>query len=148
MTTFAQRISVLSITALCLVLQVPEVHARGGGGCVEQGTTILTPAGPVAIEQLKTGGIVLGASGFSVVPVTIRSIMQVQPDEYYELTANNATLRLTAEHPVEIASGVFRMASHLRQGDAVILHESGRTVSGVLSSIVHVKGSKPARPAF
>lgn len=144
MMTSVRRITVLSALALCLHLQAAVLHARGGGGCVEQGTPVLTPAGPVAIERLRPGDTVLGVSGDALLPVTVRSVMQVQPDEYFELTVNGVLLRVTSEHPVETASGVFRMASHLRQGDAVILREGRRTVSAAVSSVTRVRNSKPA----
>ena len=37
MATIDQRITILFAALLCLVLRPPELHARGGGGCVEQG---------------------------------------------------------------------------------------------------------------
>ena len=71
----------------------PELHARGGGGCVEQGTHVLTPSGPVPIERLKTGDTVLGVDRQTLLPVTVRSLMQVQPEEYLELSVNGRFLR-------------------------------------------------------
>ena len=119
MTTLAQRIILLSALVLSLSLPAPELHARGGGGCVEQGTQVLTPSGPVPIERLKPGDTVLGADRKTILPVTVRSLMQVQPGEYLELSVNGRILRVTDEHPIETAPGVFRSASHLRQGDRI-----------------------------
>jgi predicted lipid-binding transport protein (Tim44 family) len=141
MKTIILRILFLAILALW---PAAFADARGGGGCVEQGTSVLTPSGPVAVEQLKAGDSVIGVKGDALVPVTVRSIMQVRPDEYYELVADGRILRVTAEHPVETASGVFRMASYLEPGDDIILQEGGRSISVPLSSISRIKGSKPA----
>ena len=144
MTTIAQRIIVLSAFVLGSSLFAPESHARGGGGCVEQGTHVLTPSGPVPIERLKTGDTVLGVDRQMLRPVTVRSLMQVRPEEYVELSVNGRFLRLTSEHPVETAPGVFRNASRLRQGDKVILHEDGLIADAAIVSIRRVQNSKPA----
>ena len=134
---------ILFLIALALWPAAPA-SARGGGGCVEEGTAVLTPSGPVPIERLKPGDTVLGIDQTAVRPVTVRSVMQVQPDEYVELTVRGRTLRVTPEHPVGTAPGVFRMASRLREGDAVVLREGDETVSAALSSLVRVRGRKPA----
>jgi hypothetical protein len=70
--------------------------------------------------------------------------MEVQPEEYIELSVNGRILRVTADHPVETAAGVFRTASHLKQGDAVIVHEDGRTTASSITTIARVLSSKPA----
>ena len=144
MTTIAQRIIVLSALVLSLSLPAPELHARGGGGCVEQGTQVLTPSGPVPIERLKPGDTVLGVDRQTLLPVTVRSIMRVQPDEYLEISVSGRVLRVTAEHPIETAPGVFRIASRLRQGDRIILHEDGHVAGATIASLRHVQSSKPA----
>jgi predicted lipid-binding transport protein (Tim44 family)/uncharacterized membrane protein YgcG len=144
MTTIAQRTIILLAALLCLVLRSPELHARGGGGCVEQGTPILTPSGPVPIERLKPGDVVLGVDRQAVLPVVVRSVVQVQPEEYYELNANGRVLRLTAEHPVETDAGVFRMVSRLKTGDRVFFHDDGRITAASIGSIARIHNSSPA----
>lgn len=135
---------ILPAVLLCSLLLSPAAHARGGGGCVEQGTTILTPSGPVPIEQLKAGDVVLGVDRQAVLPVVVRSVLQVQPEEYYELSVNGRVLRLTAEHPVETGPGVFRMAARLKRGDTVLLHEDGRIASASIKSLARISNSTPA----
>lgn len=144
MMTIVQRIIVLLITLFCSGAWAPELHARGGGGCVEQGTHVLTPSGPVPIERLKPGDTVLGVDRQTLLPVTVRSLMRVQPEEYLELSVNGRLLRVTAEHPIETAPGVFWTASRLKQGDTVIVHEEGRMVSASITSISRVRSSAPA----
>ena len=141
MATIDQRITILFAALLCLVLRPPELHARGGGGCVEQGTPILTPSGPVPIERLKAGDVVLGVDRQAVLPVVVRSVMQVQPEEYFELNANGRVVRLTAEHPVETDAGVFRMVSHLKKGDRVFFHDDGRITEASIGSIARIHNS-------
>ena len=53
-------------------LSAPTLFARGGGGCLEEGTPILTPTGPVPIERLRPGDAVLtGAAGMAR-PATVQ----------------------------------------------------------------------------
>jgi len=144
MMTIVQRIIVLLISLLCFGAWAPELHARGGGGCVEQGTQVLTPSGQVPIERLKPGDTVLGVDRQTLRPVIVRSLMEVQPEEYLELSMNGRIMRLTSEHPVETAPGVFRIASRLKQGDRVILHEDGHVADAAIASIRSVQSSKTA----
>jgi len=144
MMTIVQRIIVLLISLLCFGAWAPELLARGGGGCVEQGTQVLTPSGQVPIERLKPGDTVLGVDRKTLRPVTVRSLMKVQPEEYLELSVDGRILRLTSEHPVETAPGVFRIASRLEQGDRVVLHEVGHVADAAIASIRSVQSSKPA----
>lgn len=49
----------VALAALLLVLMSSLAACpRGGGGCIEQGTPILTPSGAVPIERLQSGDIV------------------------------------------------------------------------------------------
>ncbi|MEK6742235.1 MAG: polymorphic toxin-type HINT domain-containing protein [Nitrospirota bacterium] len=144
MMIIVQRIIVLLIALLCSGAWTAELHARGGGGCVEQGTQVLSPAGPVPIERLKPGDTVLGVDRQMILPVTVRSLMEVRPEEYIELSVNGRLLRVTAEHPIETAPGVFRTASSLKRGDPVMLHEGGRCVTASITSSKRVLSSTPA----
>ncbi len=84
---------------LGLLLGVATAWARGGGGCFEEGTLILTLHGEVPIEQLRVGDDVIGGR--------VEAIICVEPEEYLEIGNG---VRVTAEHPFQVAPGVFRMA--------------------------------------
>ena len=144
MMTIVRRIIVLLIVLFCFAVRIPELYARGGGGCIEQGTPVLTPAGPVPIERLKPGDLVLGMDRQELLPVTVRSLMQVRPGAYLEISVNGRVLRVTAEHPIETAPGVFRWASRLQPSDSIILYANGRTFSAPIASITAVRSNKPA----
>ena len=87
---------------IALLLNAPAIWARGGGGCFEQGTPVLTPSGEVPIETLHVGDLVIGGR--------VEAITCVEPDEYIEIGNG---VRVTVEHPFQVAPGVFRMADRV-----------------------------------
>ena len=87
---------------IALLLNATAAWARGGGGCFERGTLVLTPYGVVPIETLQVGDLVIGGR--------VEAITRVEPDEYLEVGNG---VRVTAEHPFQIAPGVFRTADHV-----------------------------------
>ncbi len=121
---------------LASFLAATGLWARGGGGCFEQGTLIDTPAGPVPIETLRVGGRVIGVVDGRQQSVVVQAVMEVQPDEYFEVVVGGKALHVTAEHPFEVGRGVFRMADHLRVGDALW--------TGSVSAIRRVAALHPA----
>lgn len=137
--------SLLSILAFfCLIAAITPAYARGGGGCVEQGTAIATPSGPITIEQLKPGDLVWAVSRGKTVEAVVQSTTEVEADEYCELNAGGKTLRVTGEHPVEIAPGVFKMASFIRAGQPVCLVEQGGIKSANVKTAARSRGQLPA----
>jgi predicted lipid-binding transport protein (Tim44 family) len=87
------------------------VHNKGG--CFPAGTPISTPAGTVAIENLRPGDIVMtGQGGTTVVQATF-----VTKSRVLTLLTDHGTLRTTAEHPLFCADGRFRLAGELSRGD-------------------------------
>ena len=83
-----------------LGLAATVVLGRGGGGCFEAGTPIQTPHGPIRIEALRVGDEVTGGR--------VVAITKILPPEYLELPDG---VRVTAEHPFQIAPGVFQIAA-------------------------------------
>lgn len=97
-----------------LGLAATAAFARGGGGCFEEGTLILTPTGDVPIEQLRVGDSVCAlADDGQLQPATVRAITRVEPAEYLEVPGG---VRVTAEHPFQTAPGVFREAGYVFVG--------------------------------
>ncbi len=94
------RIALLVL--LAAVLSAVPAWARGGGGCFEEGTPVLTPTGEVLIEQLCVGDEVIGGR--------VEALTRVEPTEYLELPGG---IHVTAEHPFEIAPGIFRTAERV-----------------------------------
>jgi predicted lipid-binding transport protein (Tim44 family) len=92
----------LTAITLALCLAATSALARGGGGCFEEGTPVLTPTGEVPIEQLHVGDAVVGGH--------VVAITRVEPLEYLEVSPG---VRVTAEHPFQIAPGIFRTADRV-----------------------------------
>jgi predicted lipid-binding transport protein (Tim44 family) len=137
--------SLISIIAVLWLLAIsPFIYARGGGGCIESGSLIMTPSGNLAVEQLKPGDKVVSLSGNSLVESRVEAAYSVNPDEYFELIIDGRTLRLTSEHPVEISPGVFRMASFLKTADKIYIQEKNLTKDAFIQSVKRVPAVKSA----
>src|SRR5262249_37595317 len=120
---------------LILFLSPGAALARGGGGCLARGTPILTPSGPVPIEKLHPGDGVWTVCQGQLKIGTVQASMQVEANDILELTVAGRTLRITPEHPIEIGSGTFRLASWLKPGDMIHIWEGNRINSAALTSI-------------
>jgi predicted lipid-binding transport protein (Tim44 family) len=117
---------------------------RGGGGCLEKGSSVLTPSGPVAVEYLNPGDSVCSFSDGSIIAAKVQAVIDVAAEEYCEISIGGNVLRLTAEHPVATAAGVFRIASALRPGDRVLMADRNSVTSGVVKSVRQVPAGKRA----
>ncbi|HBZ56552.1 MAG TPA: hypothetical protein DEO88_14195, partial [Syntrophobacteraceae bacterium] len=134
-----------ALAALLFVLMTPfAAWSRGGGGCIEQGTPILTPAGPVAIERLQAGDTVWNLTTGRPREATVRSLSVVDPERYIEISAGHTRLRVTEEHPLMVALGEYRMARELQKGDRVYLTGQDGIRPYRIDSIRSVPGDRPA----
>ena len=129
---------------LCALLAVSIAWGRGGGGCLEEGTLIATPAGQVPIEQLAQGDAVWTVVAGELQPATIQATVKVDPAEYVEIAAAGRILRVTAEHPLQINPGVFRVAANLRPGDTLCLRETNQFRTAQIDAVTRVKAAHPA----
>jgi predicted lipid-binding transport protein (Tim44 family) len=122
---FARIHRLLAVAVACITASIAQ--ARGGGGCLERGTLVDTPRGPVAVEQLRIGDTVWGIWDGMRTPVAVEATYEVHPDSYVELTAGGTTLRVTPEHPIEVAPGVFVRADRLLAQTTLLFSGEGRT---------------------
>ena len=132
------------IFLLAGLLTALTAWGRGGGGCLEEGTLIDTPSGPVAVEQLKAGATVWAVVDGQKQPAKVQATSRVEPDDYIEISVGSRTLRVTAEHPLQTGLGTFRVASGLRPGDALFLEASNCLNCVAIETIARVRAARPA----
>lgn len=132
----------ITIISVCLV--PPLSWARGGGGCLVEGTQILTPKGVVAIEQLEKGDFVWSLIGGKFQKAEVQELTKVQPGEYLEISITGARLEVTPEHPMMVAHGEYRLAGLVRAGDTVPLARDGRLDVAKIQSVRRIAAKKPA----
>lgn len=117
-----------------------SLQARGGGGCVAEGTLIDTPNGPRAIESLQVGDAVWSQVAGQRVGAQVQAVYQVAPAEFIELTTSDTTLLVTAEHPVQTDTGVFVRADHLAEATNLFTP----TARTPLTRFRHLAADRPA----
>lgn len=124
------------IAFLLLVLVFPcSVLARGGGGCLARGTPILTPRGPIFIERLQPGDSVWTIRDDQLHPGIVQARIEVEADEFLELSIAGRTLQVTSEHPFQVAPGTFRLARFLKPGNSLYICQDGQICRTRLTSI-------------
>ncbi|MBI5603870.1 MAG: TIM44-like domain-containing protein [Deltaproteobacteria bacterium] len=135
----------VGMAGLLFLLICPDFSwARGGGGCLEEGTLVRTLKGSMAIEKLKVGDLVWGVAGGRLREAKVRAVMQVQPEEYLEISAGGALLRVTPEHPVMAAPGEFHLTGRLLPGDRVFLFQNRDIKDAPVHSIRRLPARRPA----
>ncbi len=139
-----KKLTAFAIICLWVITINGTVWARGGGGCLEQGTAILTPKGPTPIEELVPGDSIYSVIDNQLCLAKVQTSVQVYPEQYVEILFGEHKIRATSEHPFQIAPGTFRMASDLKAGDTIYLLENGQLENIPISSISEVKAELPA----
>jgi predicted lipid-binding transport protein (Tim44 family) len=133
------------MTGLLLLLFSPDFSwARGGGGCLEEGTPVWTPRGPVPIEKVAAGDQVWGLTGGRFQGVTVQTVTRVRPEEFLEISAGGARLRITPEHPVMVGPGVYRQAGRLLPGETVFQVRHGVPAPVPVQSLRRLASRRPA----
>jgi hypothetical protein len=130
---------------MLLLLLAPALSwARGGGGCLAEGTPILTPAGPIPIEKLKAGDRVISIAGGKAQLGRVLTQMKVQSDEVWEVAIPGAKLRITSEHPVMIGPGEYLLAKLLKSGDKIHVLQKEHLALTAVQSIRPIRGKQLA----
>ena len=113
------------------------------GFCVARGTSIATPEGDVAVENLHAGQQVWSydEAKNSLTPASVMGVFASTTDETLLV---NERLRLTAEHPVFVerdGTSAWRLAAALRIGDRLLDRQlqpvrvtSLKTISGEIET--------------
>jgi predicted lipid-binding transport protein (Tim44 family) len=137
--------SVIGCMAIWLALIAPVTSwGRGGGGCLVEGTQILTPNGAVPVEMLRTGDSIVNVTEGGFRESRIRAITAVETEQYLEITAGRAKVEATAEHPMMVAKGEFRVAGRLRVGDAAWVADEGKLEAFRIQNVHRVTARRRA----
>jgi len=138
--------TILGLALALAVLPAGQALARGGGGCLEEGTPVLTPHGYVPIERLSPGDVVLAPAGGAMREATVQACLRVQPEEYLELEFDGGRLRVTPEHPLAAGEkpGVYRTASALAPGDGLRRWDGEKLAPARLRAVRSVRADRPA----
>jgi predicted lipid-binding transport protein (Tim44 family) len=121
-----------------------SAYARGGGGCLEEGTLVQTEQGLAPIERLTVGQVLPALTERGLTRATVQALIQVQPRQYIEILADGRSIRATPEHPFMVAPGVFRQAGSLRAGENVYLCDGRQTTAVPITSIRALPATRPA----
>ena len=133
------------VSILILFLGPVSSWARGGGGCIVEGTPVLTPNGDVAIERLKRGDSVWSVKEGRLREARVQGLTRVQPEEVLEVLTADARLEVTSEHPLMVAPGEYRLAGHLKAGDIIYVAHAGWLEE---AAIVTVRRKEAKQPAY
>ncbi|MFH0789576.1 MAG: TIM44-like domain-containing protein [Pseudomonadota bacterium] len=135
----------VGLAGLLLLLLCPVLSwARGGGGCLEEGTLVRTLKGSVAIEKLKAGDLIWSVVRGRLQKAEVQAVRQVQPEEYLEITAGGARLRVTPEHPLMVAPGEYHLTGEFLVGDTVFLARQEKILDVPVYSIRSLPAKLPA----
>ncbi len=107
------------------------------------GTLIKIPVGSVKIEDLKVGDIVTSFKENNILDSRIRKIFKYQRDFYYSLIAGDYSVKASAEHPLYIGGGVFKVISKLKAGDTVYVLKNNALVKKTVTSNTRIDKSTP-----
>jgi predicted lipid-binding transport protein (Tim44 family) len=135
---------VLQLSVIGILLLPSLSWARAGGGCLVEGTPVLTPVGPVAIEKLRVGDRVWSYQEGRLRESQVLVQTGIVAREILEISAGAETLRLTPEHPVATGSGEYRMANRLKTGDTILLVRDGALESAPIQSLRHIAATRQA----
>lgn len=101
--------------------------------CLRAGTLVETDAGPVPIERIQRGDLVLTREGYK--PVTEAGVTNWRATVYTVKFSDGRALTGTANHPVFVHGAGFVPLGQLRKGDAVLVcDESKPSFSTALNS--------------
>lgn len=101
-------------------------------GCASfvAGTPVLTPAGPVPIEQVTIGQSVLSRNerGFADAPQSVAKTFNRNVDHFYRLVTEFDALSVTDEHPLWLQGQGWTPVMDLKRGDIVATASGDVTV--------------------
>jgi predicted lipid-binding transport protein (Tim44 family)/3-dehydroquinate synthase class II len=139
-----RKVFAWAVMVLLIFIVPTSSWARGGGGCLAEGTRVETPNESVAIERLKPGDFVLSLVNGHLRTSLVQAVSAVRPEEFIEISAHGTKVRVTPEHPVRVAPGEFRFAGWLRAGDTVFTRREEKIVASAVESVARIAAKRPA----
>jgi hypothetical protein len=105
-------------------------------GCFPAGTAIATPDGPLPIETIRPGDLVIlvGADGTST-SGPVNSVFQTC-NRLVEIQTASGNLLTTETQPLCLHGGGFRHASELAEGDLIWRWEDGKRLPARVLAVV------------
>lgn len=128
---------------ICLCFSVNS-WSRGGGGCLEQGTLISTPASMERIENLKKGDVVYSRDQNKEQIATVVATTQVEPESYIEIKLPTQLIHVTKEHLIATAPGIFRRAGSLTSTDKILAWHNNHWQQVKIVALNTITSHKPA----
>jgi predicted lipid-binding transport protein (Tim44 family) len=109
-----------------------------------EGTSIMTPGGVSAVEDLLEGDPVWSVSGRTMTGARVVALQKLEVEAYVELSAGETSLFITSEHPVMVGTGEFRVAGRIQPGDRVTVARGNKLQEERLHSVRRVQADRPA----
>lgn len=112
-----------NILLVCILvcLSNSPLWARGGGGCLIEGTYINTPNGETSIENLKQGDYILSWNGTQIIPTKVIQLIKVNTDECVEITTPQSIIKATSEHLFFTNNYELKRVSDILTQDSLLL---------------------------
>ena len=130
------------VAVFLVVLSAAPAWARGGG-CLREGTAVLTPSGKTAIEKLQPGDMVLGLTGEGSQPVRVESVTKLEVNATLR-SRRAAMLFRSRPNTGNDRPGEFSAAGNLKLGDRIFRIHGGEIRPERISAIRPMKADKPA----
>jgi predicted lipid-binding transport protein (Tim44 family) len=136
---------VIGWSAVLLLCLSPVISwARGGGGCLAEGTLVSTPDGSVAIERLKKGDTIWSVVEGRLKRAEVQALTAVEPWEFLEVSTSGSRLEVTAEHLLMVGRGEYRLADRLSKGNTVFEMRNGRLRAAQVLAVRRMAARRPA----
>ncbi|MFH1232155.1 MAG: TIM44-like domain-containing protein [Planctomycetota bacterium] len=113
-------LGIILLVAILLCSNNLPLWARGGGGCLIEGTCINTPNGQIPIENIKQNDYVISWDGNQIIQVKVLQIIKVYTDEYIEIITYQEVIKATPEHPFFINHSDLKRASDILINDNLL----------------------------
>jgi predicted lipid-binding transport protein (Tim44 family) len=125
------------------LLGASHLEARGGGGCVSEGSRVLTPGGASYIENLKQGDPIWTWGSGGPYEASVQALLSHYSEEIVLLRTRKGSLLLTGEQLLMTRKGEFRRAAGLSPGKSLLFLQGNRLASSRIREIRSLPWNAP-----